>query len=161
MGCDIHIVLECKHAESDFGWVGLRQLTYVPTTVFTFFGITLQQNSVCWTLKNRDYNFFWAIAGVRSGEGEPGTARGLPEDMSDLSRMILDEDSNLHSHSWLTLRELIPYIIRCKLNEQIPDIVANKLLDGPELNIAHDWLGLYINEPEEHDNYRIVFAFDN
>ncbi len=74
--------------------------------------------------------------------------------------MILDDDLDLHSHSWMSLSDLIPIIIRCKLGGKIPDAVANKLLNKPETNIVEEWIERWV-EPEEYGDYRIVFAFDN
>lgn len=81
--------------------------------------------------------------------------------MSELSVLILSDDVDLHSHSWLTIAELIPIIMRCKLNDKVPNIVADKLLDRPVPNIPYEWLGVHLDAPDEANDFRIVFAFDN
>lgn len=159
MGCDIHIVLERHRKERDL-WVGLHEFSYMPAKALNIYDVATTQIIVGWNLCIRDYNFFWALAGVREGEGPPGIPRGLPHDASALSLVTLDDDPDLHSHSWMSLSDLIPIIIRCKLGGQIPDAVANKLLNKPETNIVDEWIERWI-EPEEYGDYRIVFAFDN
>ena len=159
MGCDIHIVLERHWKERDL-WVGLHEFPYMPAKALNTYGVTLIHEFVGWNLCTRDYNFFWALAGVRGGKGPPGIPRGLPHDASTLPLVTLDNDRGAHSHSWMSLSDLIPIIIRCKLGGQIPDAVANKLLNKPETNIVDEWIERWI-ELEEYGDYRIGFAFDN
>lgn len=109
MGCDIHLFVEKKVGDkwescdswekSEFGgvWVPFTKRFYA----------------------DRNYDLFGILANVRNGYGFAGCdtgegfepisqPRGIPDDASkEVSRKIYG--GGLHSHSWLTLREIMDY----------------------------------------------------
>jgi len=105
MGCDIHEVVERK---GKYGW----------------------ENSGCPDL-NRDYELFAVLAGVRNSYNlkpisEP---KGIPDDVSSIVRSWVEHwDSDGHSHSWLTLKELKSF----DLNQEFEDdrLVSSKDATG-------------------------------
>jgi hypothetical protein len=88
MGCDIHTFVEVRTPE---GWVQGAGLEYP-------------------ILDGRNYGIFGFLADVRNYSHSPviSEPRGLPEDVSDAVRDA-DDWSDHHSHSWLTLAELLAY----------------------------------------------------
>lgn len=95
MGCDIHELVERK--SPTYGWI----------------------NSGCPDL-NRDYELFSVLAGIRNSYNlkpisEP---RGLPEDVcSEMKYNSEHWDSDGHSHSYVTLKELKEF----DLNQEFHD----------------------------------------
>lgn len=160
MGCDIHIILERKDTER-CRWVGLRQLGHLPSKAL---GLVPESKLpwVTWRIKNRDYAFFAALAQVRGEDDQGYEARGFPEDMSELSQYVLGDDDDLHSASWLTAKELAPPLLRVKEGVTTSTRVHDKLLgvDEEEFTVLHRWIDDDIT-PENIDEWRIVFAFDN
>lgn len=158
MSCDIHIVLERKFGKL---WIGVRELGYTYGQSYNSFAGLMPIGYIHNKLCERDYGFFFALAGVRGDEYQPGggTPRGLPGDCSTLSLALLDS-IDLHSHSYTSLTELIPIIQRCKIGHPVAMQVAAKLLNVPPSDIAADWIGENIGV-EEYPNWRIVYAFDN
>lgn len=132
MGCDIHMAVEVRR-----GGVWERALPPVesrdPQMVEWAAGddagtYYAKQAETVWYWR-RSYNLFAVLANVRNGYGFAGTPtgnevipisepRGLPDDMSAGVRRLLedtpdhDEDDiwlGDHSHSWLTLDEVLAY----------------------------------------------------
>ena len=106
MGCDIHMYAEVWKDDS---W------TKVGNTWKQDYGDGLTDEPY----DERNYRLFGLLANVRNGYGFAGCntgdpvepidmPRGLPDDVSDGVRAISDEwDCDGHSHSWLTLQELL------------------------------------------------------
>ena len=163
MGCDIHIVLE-HFDEKNEVWVGLHELGYMSKSALT--GVTHDKSTstyVGWRLGERDYNFFYALAGIRGHDHEAPHREplGLPENMSSLSRHVLADNSDMHSPSWISARELIPILERVKEGKPISELVASKLEgEKPNLDLLIEWIDEDIEESDIH-MWRIVFAFDN
>ena len=98
MGCDIHLYVERKVPA--IGWVSLGEPE---------------------ALGGRNYNVFSVLANVRNGYGFAGVPtgsgykpisepRGLPDDVTEEVKAASDRwDCDGHSHSWLTLREILEY----------------------------------------------------
>lgn len=139
MGCDIHYVVEKRHGGK---WVGLfSEQPYIPSAV----------------ARNRCYSVFGTLAdGVRGRVG-PMPARGLPDDASDLTRMLAEEEGDDgHTHSWVSLAEFYEVMVARypeqfieKMDRQMPGKVV---------------FGAYLESNREDDsvgNYRVVFWFDN
>jgi hypothetical protein len=86
----------------------------------------------------------------------------LPRDASDLTQLVLGDDSDLHSHSWLTMDELEPV-----LNKHWPELTSRSVaaaLEGRRApNLIETLVDNYIGDDEYNDRklYRLVFAFDN
>lgn len=110
MGCDIHFFVERK---VDGGWVSCdkweRDDGYVSVKYEDeFYG-------------DRNYSLFAILANVRNGFGFAGTPtgtgfvpisqpRGIPEDVCpEIREVYEDYGRHDHSHSWLTVRELLEY----------------------------------------------------
>lgn len=82
MGCDIHTIVEIKKEDK---WVKIKE---IPEEFNT-----------------RNYSTFAFLANVRNSFNTNGfEAKGIPEDISD--KTIFDSE-DYHSHSYLTLQELI------------------------------------------------------
>lgn len=111
MGCDIHIYVEKKE---DGRWIPVDDwvqdeygISYVPYQKQIYYG--------------RNYDLFAMLADVRNGYGFAGVdtgngfipislPKGLPDDVSDNIKNVSDSwGCDGHSHSWLTLKELIDY----------------------------------------------------
>lgn len=116
MGCDIHIYAETKkreywHYTGDFWENPYFKEDQLPTD----YNRRYQAEPYC----GRNYNLFALLADVRNGYGFAGCdtgdaiipiskPKGLPEDISDEIKAKSDYwDSDGHSHSWLTLKELV------------------------------------------------------
>jgi len=95
MGCDIHLWVEKR--DFDGRWQ--------PAEAYSEDG--LYQSEL---YHGRSYKLFSLLAGVRSdGSIEPiAEPRGLPQDMSQILYDLAPDYAD-HSHSWLTLRELLDY----------------------------------------------------
>jgi hypothetical protein len=157
MGADIHMVLECRHEGK---WIGINDFSYT-----TIRATNLENSSsyVYFPARDRNYQRFAALAGVRGEGPEP---RGIPDDVSDLARMRIDSDGeDGHSHSWL------PIVDAARIFEQTGDNpvaakVAAKLQDEPAPRSAMSrYFGLsYLDEEGGEgpaSDYRLVFWFDN
>lgn len=134
MGCDIHMFVE-------------------------YGSYTSHDGDQCWDCvgghwnPGRDYHMFTILAGVRGDEGdmlfEP---RGVPEGrLSWDAQDYLEEDSDLHSHSWLDADEYAQcYAKRMLENEW-----------GPP-NIGYELIMVILAALKERDvPARVCFAFDN
>ena len=64
--------------------------------------------SIYW---HRNYNLFGVLAGVRSHDFDTISApKGLPDDMALKTKQMADADMDwMHSHSYLTMRELLKW----------------------------------------------------
>lgn len=84
MGCDIHTVVEIKKENA---WVGLEECPK--------------------EFESRNYALFAFLAGVRNSFNTKGfEPKGFPDDMSEKAKEKFEDDSDLHSKSYLTLKEL-------------------------------------------------------
>lgn len=131
MGCDIHLAVERRE---NGRWVRVLP----PPEIYDPWlkeqadkGVGdyyTQRVAVTW-YNDRNYDLFGMLANVRNGSGFAGCdtgngflpisePRGFPDDLSEGVKRLLsderDEDDNDiwmgdHSHSWLTLRELLDY----------------------------------------------------
>lgn len=107
MGCDIHLHVEKQNP--------LGEWEHVP-----------DPEGADWAdprrwYHGRNYNLFAILADVRNGHGFAGVRtgdgfnpidnpRGLPDDVSaDVRKMSDDWDTDGHSHSWLTVGEVLAY----------------------------------------------------
>lgn len=161
MGCDIHIVLERKNTGTG-EWVGVR--SYSGFSAKLLQDVTANFSWVSYRLKERHYAFFNDLCGVRGDGSRFGyTPRGLPENASSLSRLWLSEDDpDLHSHSWLNMKELSGPLVACKVTEaEQPELIAERMGNaGYNLSVLNEWVDDDITD-ENIDEWRLVFAFDN
>lgn len=169
MGCDIHIVLERFNKECD-EWVGMRDYRGMTKKLTDLDPAAKQADSdyvspyIWFKLRARDYSFFNALCGVR-GEGSAFglTPKGLPEDASSLARFVLSEDDpDLHSHSWLDMKELSGPLAAEKGDAaQLASYVTERMGNGGfNLQLLQDYVDDEI-DAETIDEWRLVFAFDN
>ena len=132
MGCDIHYIIEKKVEDK---WIG----------VFTTAGLYWECHPEG---KNRNYDFFGRLANVREYDANHPDPKGIPDDISDLSRMCISEiGTDGHSHSYCTAGEFCDAFNKNK----------RKKGQRPE----HEILGIYIEEDVNINDLRVVFYFDN
>ena len=152
MGCDIHLVLEKKDTNTG-RWVGLHDFSrdILDAT-------SAKRLSINFPARHRNYERFAALAGVRGEGPEP---KGLPEDASDLTRMVLDNDSDLHSHTWYSLKEAVEIFDRTD-GSPIAQKVAAKLTGETLIGPLHRYFGIEVDSQfDKIENYRLCIAFDN
>lgn len=138
MGCDIHIVLERKIGDK---WIGIDAYRQ-------YFAPQMDQAYV----RTRNYKRFAKLAGVRGDGPEP---KGLPEDLSDLAKMLSDDwDLDGHSHSWASLLDALPIFIETEWFD------IEHQSDYAKKYPASYFFNVYEDELKGKD-YRIVFWFDN
>lgn len=133
MGCDIHYVVEQKHAHR---WIG----------VYASDVIVYKKRAQA---SERFYRFFTEIAGVRGESATQIEPRGMPGDASELALyMAQDWDGDGHTHSFLSVAEFITSYKR-----------ANEAAVGRQEPLdAEDLLAIYDDDAVER---RVVFWFDN
>jgi hypothetical protein len=151
MGCDIHIVLEKKFGEK---WIGMRELS--ARSEFKLNAETCEFEGPIYggyRARDRNYELFAALAGVR---GEGPKPKGLPSDVSDLSRAILADYDGLHSHSYCSISE---YIEKLLLSDYEPAKIFLTVNHPAVARPYEFYFSMY--PPEEDEEYRVVFAFDN
>lgn len=166
MGCDIHCYVESKddngtwRQEVDFVsdyTLDCRDIEYFQQDKFTKHAEA--------PFDDRNYSLFAFLAGVRRDNTPclyyltpPGevayAARGLPDDISPtVNAEALGWDCDGHTHSWLTLRELVAGFTAATL-----DCTADGFEDV--VPFAIDQLKARSKDGEGND-VRIVFWFDN
>lgn len=168
MGCDIHIVLEKRTESGD--WYGARDFTGFSSDLVNVYGVKREDGDhvfryVSYRLRDRDYEFFNDLCGVRGDGSRFGfEPRGLPENASIMSLDLLsEEDAGLHSHSWVNMQELSAVLAACKLDggAQTAASVAERIKNGVDAKLLGEWVGLEADETKNWDQWRLVFAFDN
>lgn len=108
MGCDIHIYVEAlKTIDEKEQWVNIDSWALNP-----YFGLDSneKQYNIRPIIWQRNYNLFALLANVRNDSNNLPISdpRGLPDDVSASVKAESDHwDSDGHSHSWLTLVELM------------------------------------------------------
>jgi hypothetical protein len=154
MGCDIHVVIEKKFGDK---WIGMFELG-----AYQYYGRGAEHELLderpTWVPcpgSSRNYELFARLAGVR---GEGPSPKGLPKDASELATAIygeLDGCSDYHSHSWCPITEYIQHLLATEYNP------AEAILgEGPQLKDPYRYyFGMYA--PEEGEEFRCVFCFDN
>jgi hypothetical protein len=175
MGCDIHMVLERKTKAGQ--WYGWQRMSYLSEEALDYTYAYKEDQSgapeapprrpsyVGFIIDRRNYRFFNALCGVRGDGSEFGyECRGLPSDASAMSQEELsEEDADLHSHSWLTVRELLPALAAHwgKKDKKPEEYVFERMADPDgNLYLAVELLDDRIG-PLNVDEWRVVFAFDN
>jgi hypothetical protein len=152
MGCDIHYVIEQEH---DGEWVGV----FGTDNYLTYPNYDARRYLPALMFKDRNYQFFTRLASVR---GPGPTPRGLPEDLSSMSRMYTDNwDADGHSYSYASLRDFVSAWLASDGENIVP--IVKKKLEGndPVLEVLKE-LGICQYEEDPNiDKYRVVFWFDN
>lgn len=164
MGCDIHLVLE-KYDDKLCEWVGLHNYDYLYNRAFNN---AIGDYSVSYKVRQRDYNFFAHLAGVRAhGDGTYPVPKGIPPDASSLTLHRHNSwEHDAHSASHMTLKEFA-YIYAREVKENSDELLHSLVVERLEGTESHETIDLYREitavyvEPIEIDKYRIVFWFDN
>lgn len=109
MGCDIHIYCEAEEKVMDtIQWVNIDH--YKKNKYFKI--NSYEEWNIVPIFDNRDYSLFSILAGVRNySNNEPiAEPRGIPKDCSlEIKEACSLWECDGHTHSHLTLRELITY----------------------------------------------------
>lgn len=151
MGCDIHYVIE---QERNGEWIGV----FGTDNGLTCPNLAVYRLLPAFAFKQRNYEFFAKLAGVRGPGPDP---LGLPEDMSSLSRMYTDSwGGDGHSHSYASLQDFVATWLASN-GEDIASLTKEKLEGKDPVLEAVKKLGIcqYKDEPGI-DKYRVVFWFD-
>lgn len=124
MGCDIHMRTEIRKKNK---WVALGKIFKSPyydpkkKTEKDKSGYIWNDPKTDEIWEGRNYNLFAMLANVRNGRGFAGCKtgegfnpismpKGIPEDASaEYKKMAKEWDGDGHSHSYLTLKELLEY----------------------------------------------------
>lgn len=171
MGCDIHMVLE-YYDENNGSWVGLHDYPYVDGSAVTVYApknigedVKPEDGWINWVVGSRNYRLFAELASVR-GKGTQGhTPRNIPEDCSALTELkVRGWGDDAHSHSWLSLKEFIVCVAYSE--GRVADLVQERITaqSNEDKNLLYHYTKLITGEmisPDNLDNYRIVFWFDN
>jgi|SRR5882672_1565310 len=106
MGCDIHLYAEIKQ---DGKWVSADKWSADPWDDGDAQCVEIKWNDRLYN--GRNYALFGVLAGVRDrSQLLISRPRGLPKDISlEVRKRSDDYGSDGHSHSWLTLAELLAY----------------------------------------------------
>lgn len=151
MGCDIHVVAEFR---IDGKWKVVDKPIFAGDAYDIKMGEPLIVEPFGW----RSYAMFAFFAGVRNdGTVIPlAEPRGLPDDACDDTRYDLADDyGDLHSTSWLSLRELID----ADFGRHFPtEFWKHEGIPLGDLYFEHLETLKTLGKP---DDVRIVFAFDN
>jgi hypothetical protein len=170
MGCDIHTNIEVKDTVSG-EWIIYKKAIF--PDVYSFKKEKMTTEVFNW----RSYRMFGFLANVRNYSCVPyiSEPRGLPTDCSQELREIYDA-CDYHSASWLTVKELLDFNYeqsfwdRLGLNfrsgaEQAEDEVTEgrhiTIKEFLEINFFEDLAILAQIKPENPEDVRIVFWFDN
>lgn len=115
MGCDIHLYVERRDAEGNWNSADTWFSDPDDPTRKSLYkwgpGLARVAGPI---YDDRNYDLFAILAGVRNGRGDGFTPisepRGMPKDASlDVAAASESMDSDGHSHSWLTLQEILRY----------------------------------------------------
>lgn len=137
MGCDIHCVIERK-IPGERQWLGVIAGDHVRPRP---------------TYARRDYDLFAELAQVR-GRSETGAySRGLPADISRLAWEQFSQCSiDYHTPSHMSLSEFAECFVRVADRDELRDTKIRKEY------AVYDLFGIV---PEEGEEWRVVFWFDN
>jgi hypothetical protein len=110
MGCDIHFYVETRHADGTWRSAD-RWFKDEDDGQLTTFGTINGKWTDTSLQSGRCYALFAMLANVRNGDFEPvAPPRGVPADASAEYKAVVDAwDCDGHSHSHLTLAELLAY----------------------------------------------------
>lgn len=147
MGCDIHFHVEKK--DENGKWISADKWTVDPWGDDDPDYIDVKREDSFY--HDRNYLLFGILAHVRDRSVTPiSSPRGLPKDVSpEVKKRSDDYGADGHSHSWLTLAELLAYDWDVAMNTYAaPTSFVRETL--PKLQA--------LGSPE---NVRIVFFFDN
>jgi len=148
MGCDIHMYPEVKKGDK---WEFVYK--YKPDDFWKEDDCPKDRaNYYAW--EDRYYYLFAILADVRNAWDLKPIAeqRGLPIDVSDGTAKEWEDDGDGHSHSWLSLKELLDFDWKKAFSE-------TKSPFDNEATVLK-WIEK-LKELGDPENVRVVFWFDN
>lgn len=151
MGCDIHCYAEVFVSGA---WKKVDEIFPCPEWKKASSGKLLCDNPI----SDRNYSLFGFLADVRNVYNVPVLKgpRGLPEDVSkEVKLLSIEQISDSHSHSWLSLGELLSFDYDCKVNGggaySLRDLVGREYFSALKI----------LSSLGTRRSVRIVFWFDN
>lgn len=111
---------------------------------------------------SRHYELFGILAGVRYTGFKPIVEpRGTPKDVSLEVKSHLDYwTSDGHTHSWLTLKEILEYMWSPRGKKDIKSLGPNSFFDGTDCTVAK-LTKLALDPHLKPEDIRVVLFFDN
>ena len=162
MGCDIHVYLEkYTSVNGENKWVNVDHWQINPN-----FG--LNENEPEYELVSffigRNYDLFSILAEVRGSFDPIEDPRGLPEDVTDVTRKEYDKwGRDAHTPSHYTLKELKDYLFNNSDNEEIRENLSYFI--NPMDRRFKDEFWIDIDDEKRYtikeNGFRVVFWFDN
>ena len=160
MGCDIHTFVERTRNPCT-----PKDITSYQRSDFE--GESHRFYTTSYVLDDRNYSYFYQLAGVRGRSNDRhylSEPRGLPDDVSEGIKQEYEEwGDDAHSASYATLQELITFVGEVK-SKQLKEL----LLEEDTTDLSHmEKVIEYLKDKakQEHtndyNNIRIVFWFDN
>lgn len=163
MGCDIHIVAEKRLRDGT--WATCRTYDSIDIAMLSPSSARrLSEESLPWLsmrLRNRNYDLFSALAGVRGNGPEP---KGMPGDIAPLTReMAEDWGSDGHSHSWSSVGEMVAAFVEHALDDdEKVNLTELRMNGGTSVReFAGRYFGLDLDRQNGTEDYRFVYWFDN
>lgn len=161
MGCDIHVYLEkYTSINGKSTWVNVDYWQKNP-----YFGITEDEREYehvsCYV--GRNYDLFGILAGVRSSEDPIDEPRGLPEDVTEVTKKEYERGDMIHTPTYYTLKELKDYLYENSDNKEIFECL-NRFVGCVDDRFKEEF---YIGKHDEkrytikENSFRVVFWFDN
>lgn len=169
MGCDIHMYCEYKHkhGQEKPKWVSADHYRVNP-----HYGVYEDESQweVIHLYDDRWYRLFGILAGVRDYEVKPiAEQRGIPSDCcKEIKKECDDYGCDGHSHSYLTLKELMDNRSKYIGKEDGYDVLG--VIIDPLIQRTKEVFHIYgyqnqddVNEiiAKSANDIRIVFWFDN
>lgn len=173
MGADIHMVLERRWQPppadgktpatgAPARWVGVNAFLS-PIAGLYAHGAQLADGSsiydleatIRWPILDRNYALFAALAGDMADGPAP---RGLPEDVSDLALMQVEEwDGDGHTHTHMLMSEAAPVFVRYALRG------AQRVMHGADADALNIEALRYFDGDVDVplSDYRLIIWFDN
>lgn len=152
MGCDIHMFIEAKKfVNGEKKWINCDR-----------FKINIYRGEEgepdwhhCPIYDGRDYSLFTVLAGVRGDlDRAIKEPKGLPSDVTEIVQQHSDYwDIDGHTHSWLTLKELLAYKEDYNINTLLKSLIP----------VYRSEMRAFREEDLEKfaEEFRIVFWFDS
>lgn len=166
MGADIHIYAEVKLKNGE--WAMSNAFETQPRRVFGLKENPEDYGLLFYTVSNRNYRFFAALAGVRGEGPEP---RGLPADISPIVRQEVESwGINGHSHSWMYPEEFAKAFMEHHMSKaEVAALIERRMnalwARDLTLTILQDYIGVTLPEDDKGNpnayGLRFVFWFDN
>ena len=148
MGCDIHVMLEEKDADTG-KWININTF---PSHHMQYADKDAMMDGYSMPVaESRNYQRFGALAGVRCDGPNP---RGLPDNISETTAFMANKiGQDGHSHSWLPFKDAVKIW---------KDTEYKELSDNTKKYPASYFFTVDdIEEDKDWDRYRVVFWFDN